>query len=228
VTTWFSVPEAQFGGIGGSSRHFGFVGSGYSYQPAGTLEALENVRIPIWSTKTITAQWFGRSGAMVEADLHPVGTDRVAGTVTNRQVYPLTDAILAFGRQVYLLGTIAPGATIRVELSSDRTLPGHLGSKVPNYMAGQQPGTRDRKINRGDLMLALMFHGSESTRTSEPTLGNATLQDLDLTGQLALDRPMLVARIDRPGARLVLENAPSPPKIDQTTLLRVILPLKKK
>jgi hypothetical protein len=39
---------------------------------------------------------------------------------------------------------------------------------------------------------------------------------------------MLVARIDRPGARLLLENAPSPPKIDQTTLLRVILPLKKK
>ena len=41
------------------------------------------------------------------------------------------------------------------------------------------------------------------------SLGNATLHDLDLTGQLALDRPMLVARIDRPGAQLVLDNAPS-------------------
>ena len=38
---------------------------------------------------------------------------------------------------------------------------------------------------------------------------------------------MLVARIDRTGARLVLENAPSPPKIDQLTLVRIILPLKK-
>ncbi len=38
---------------------------------------------------------------------------------------------------------------------------------------------------------------------------------------------MLVARIKRPGARLVLDNAPSPPKIDQTTLVRIILPLKK-
>ena len=52
------------------------------------------------------------------------------------------------------------------------------------------------------------------------------LHDLDLTGQLALDRPMLVARIDRPAAQLVLGNAPAPPKIDQTTMLRVILPLK--
>jgi hypothetical protein len=228
VTTWFSVPEFQFGAMGGSSRRFSFVGSGYSYQPTGTLEALENVRIPIWSTKTITAQWFAKGNPMLEADLHPVGTDRLAGTVTNRQAYPLKEAILAFGKQVYLLGTMAPGATVRVELSSDRNLSGQLGANTPNYMSGQQPGTRDKKINRADLMLALMFHESETRRTSEPALGNATLQDLDLTGQLALERPMLVAQIDRPGAQLALGNAPSTPKVDQTTLLRVILPLNRK
>ncbi len=37
---------------------------------------------------------------------------------------------------------------------------------------------------------------------------------------------MLVARVDRPGTRLVLGHAPGPPRIDQTTMLRVILPLK--
>ena len=36
---------------------------------------------------------------------------------------------------------------------------------------------------------------------------------------------MLVARIKRPGAQLVLDNAPSPPKIEQMTLVRIILPL---
>ncbi len=45
------------------------------------------------------------------------GTDRLDGTVTNRQAVPLEDAILAFGKQVYLLGTLAPGATVRVELT---------------------------------------------------------------------------------------------------------------
>ncbi len=49
----------------------------------------------------------------------------------------------------------------------------------------------------------------------------------DLTGQLALDRPMLVARIDRPAATVVLENAVTPPKVAQTTMLRVSLPLSK-
>ncbi len=56
VTTWFSVAENQFGAMGSSSRRFSFVGSGYAYQPTGGVELLENVRIPIWSTKCITSR----------------------------------------------------------------------------------------------------------------------------------------------------------------------------
>ena len=73
-----------------------------------------------------------------------------------------------------------------------------------------------------------MFHDSESTPANEQrALANGPLHRLDLSGQLALQRPMLVARINRTGARLVLDKAPSPPKIDQLTLVRLILPLKK-
>ena len=76
-------------------------------------------------------------------------------------------------------------------------------------------------------MLRLMFHDGGTTATSETPLASNTLNGLDLTGQLALDRPMLVGRIDRPASRLVLEHAPSTPKVDETTMLRVILPLGK-
>jgi hypothetical protein len=227
VTTWFSIPETQFGAMGGSNRRFSFVGSGYSYEPVGGLERLENVRIPIWSTKTITAQWFGSVGPLVDAELHRVGTDRLSGAVTNRQSYPLQDAILAFGRQVYLLGKLAPGATVRVALTGIRDLSGLMKSKGPNYLP-EQPDSGNVKINRPDLLLALMFHDSESNRSSGHSLSNSVLQDLDLTGHLAVDRPILVARIDRPGAQLALGNAPSTPKVDQTTMLRVILPLQQK
>ncbi len=226
VTTWFSVPEPQFGAMGGANRRFSFSGVGYSYQPTGGLEWLENLRIPIWSTKAVTGRWFGPAGPLVDADLRPVGTDRLSGTVTNRQSYPLDDAILAFGKQVYILGVIAPGATIQVELSGDRNLSGHLKDKAAGYLS-DQPTNRNMKINRADLLLAAMFHDSESSRAAVQSLGNSTLHDLDLTGQLALDRPMLVARIKRPGAQLVLDNPPSPPKIDQTTMLRIILPLQR-
>jgi hypothetical protein len=187
---------------------------------------LENVRIPIWSTKCIQGRWFGPAALLIDSELHPAGTDRVAGTVTNRQDIPLEDALLAFGKQVYLLGTIAPGATVRVELANDRNLSGYLKDKLSNYL-GDQRFNPESRINRADLMVGMMFHDSESTLTSERVVANNPLHELDLTGQLALQRPMLVARVKRPGARLALDNAPSPPKIDQMTMVRVILPLKK-
>ncbi|MFO0893045.1 MAG: hypothetical protein U0790_28400 [Isosphaeraceae bacterium] len=226
VTSWFSVPEQQFGSMGGNNRRFSFLGSGYAYAPLGGLERLENVRIPIWSTKAFTARWFGPCGPLVESDLRPVGTDRLAGTVTNRLPYPLDDAMLAFGRQIYSLGTMSPGATIKVELTSDRNLSGLLRQRGETYL-NDPTGTRAPRINRANLLLAMMFHDSESARGTVQTLSNVLLRDLDLTGQLALDRPRLVGRVSRPGAQVVLQNAPSVPKVDQTTMLRIVLPLQR-
>jgi hypothetical protein len=227
VMSWFSAPENQFGSMGSSSRRFSFASSGYAYQPTAGVEYLENVRVPIWSTKCITARWFGPAGPLIAADLEPMGTDRLAGTVVNQLDVPLEDAIVAFGKQVYLLGTLAPGAALRVELlQNDRSLSGYLKSKHSTYLTDPN-GSHEARINRADLMLTAMFHDSESTLATERVLSNDPLRDLDLTGQLALKRPMLVARIGRPGARLVIENAPSSPKVDQTTLVRIILPLKK-
>jgi hypothetical protein len=94
VMSWFSVPEPQFGGMGSSSRRFSFSGSGYGYQPVGSVESLEDVRIPIWSTKCITATWFGPVAPLVESSLKPLGSDRLAGTITNKQSVPLEDAFL--------------------------------------------------------------------------------------------------------------------------------------
>ncbi|WP_205679076.1 hypothetical protein [Aquisphaera insulae] len=224
VTSWFSVPEAQFGAMGGGNRRFNLVGGSYSYEPAGMLERLENVRIPIWSTRSFTARWFARTGPLVESSLRPIGTDRLAGTITNRLGYPLVDALLAFGKQVYLLDEIAPGATVKVELMGDRNLAGELRSRAGSFMP-ERHGNDRPSINRGNLMLSAMFHESESGHANGVHLGNALLNELDLTGQLALDRPMLVARIKRPGAQVALENVPNRPRIDQTTLLRIILPL---
>ena len=74
----------------------------------------------------------------------------------------------------------------------------------------------------------MMFHDSESTSGQRVAFSPAgPAHDLDLSGQLALGRPMIVATIDRPGTELVLKDSTNEAKIEQTTLLRVILPLKK-
>ena len=183
--SWFSSPENQFGAMGSSSRRFSFAGNGYAYQPIGGVESLEDVRIPIWSTKCVTATWFGPGASLVDADLQPVGTDRLAGTVTNRLDIPLEDAVLAFGKQVYLLENIAPGATSRVGLSSghDRSLSGYLLEKKSRYLDPSY-GNGNFRIDRSALMLTVMFHDSESSVAGGGMLSNDPLHDEDLTGQL--------------------------------------------
>ena len=225
LMSWYGVPESGFGGMGGSGR-IGFTGTGYTSLPDGGSERLEGVRVPIWATKAFSARWYGPSPVVAESDLTPVGIDRLAGSVTNRLNIPLKDAIVAFGKHVYQIGDLAPGATIQVELSQDRQLSNLIKSKANEYMPGNYNAPAQR-IDRPNLMLALMFHDTESSTRVDKRLANNPLHYLDLTGQLALERPMLVARIDRPGSTLVMGNTPSDPQIDQTTMLRVVLPLGK-
>ena len=235
LMSWFSSPEDQFGAMGNSSRRFGFGNGGYSYgaytdlgiEPGnGAVESLHGVRIPIWSTKCVSARWFGLSRPVLDSDLRPVGIDRLQGTITNRLDVELKDAIVAFRTHVYLVGTIAPRATIRVELApSERDLSGYLRDRKKLYSQPDPGADPHFKIDRAALVLDAMFHASEANAPNERALANDALDDLDLTGQLVLGRPMLAARIDRPGARLILDNPPSPPQFERTSVLRVILPL---
>ena len=214
---WYSSPEIGFGAMGGGGR-VGFAGGGYSYE-RGKLDTLNRVRIPIWSTKCFTARWFGTCPSVIESDLSAVGVDQINGSVTNRLGQPLNNAVLCLGTRVYDLGTIAPGASVRVELNPDRTLSGYL--KSLNMSAQASYSTTE--IDRANLVRTLMFN--DAIGGGPEQLANASLDDLDLSGQLMLDRPMLVARVDGAAADLVLTGAGSEPKIDQTTIVRIILPL---
>ena len=224
LVSWQGVPESGFGGMGQTGR-ISFAGGGYRSLPTGFSTALEGVRIPIWSTKLLSSRWYGPSSKMAESDLIPVGVDRLSGTVTNTLAVAMNDTILAFGKHVYQLGTISPGETITVELKPDRQLSPFLKSRMES-LSPNNTGTGGQ-IARADLMLGIMFHDSQSTTGTERTLASNPLHYLDLTGQLALDRPMLVSRVDAPAATLILGNAPGTPKVEQTTMLRVILPLRK-
>lgn len=227
MVSWFGVFDQGFGGMGQSGR-LGFSSGGYEYQPTGSAESLEGVRIPIWSTKCLTARWFGKIQPVADSDLKAVGPDAVEGTVTNQLDIPLQEALLAFSGQVYELGTIAPHATVRVDPSkSPRHLSGFLRDQINTLQPGQPWNNQATPVQRPALMLALMFSDMQSGDVNT-TLTNNPLHYLDLSGQLALKRPILVARTDRQGSRLILGNSSKTAKIDQTTMLRIVLDLKSK
>ena len=226
--SWFAAPETGLRGMNSRGQGIGFAGAGYAYAPPGRAETLEDVRVGIWSTKGVFARWFGpapEAGAMLDVDLTPVGTDRLAGTVTNRLPYPLKDVVIAFGKQIYHeIRTIEPGATVEVDATGNRNLGNHLQGLQDGLLRTDTTSGEARTLDRAHLATLMMFH--DSVAASERSLPSRTHRDLDLSGQLALDRPMLVATIDRPGAVLDLGNAPGAVKTDRTTLLRIILPLK--
>ncbi len=230
VLSWFAAPEVGLRGMNSRGGGIGLSGSGYSYGPPGRAERLEDVRVGIWSTKGVLARWFGpapQAASILDVDIQPVGTDRLAGSITNRMTTPLRDSILAFGKQVYYnVGTIEPGATVQVDTKLNRSLAGYLQDVNfrKTFLPANQFNVGNEPIDRANLVRAMMFHDSDAS--GNDLIPSRTHRELDLSGQLALDRPMLVAKVARPGAILDLGNAPGVIKTDQTTLLRIILPLK--
>ena len=227
VLTWFGAPEAGLRGMNTRGKGMGFGGGGYRYGPIGKAERLEDVRVGIWSTKLFLARWFGPAPAassIMDVDLQPVGTDRLSGTITNRLPVPMKNTIVAFGKQVYYdIGTIEPGETVDIETKLDRSLAEYLKEKRPTFYPTNY-WNQGENIMRANLIREMMFHDSDAS--GQALVPSRSHHELDLTGQLALGRPMLAAEIDRPGTQLILEDT-NTAKTDQTTVLRIILPLKK-
>ena len=228
LSSWFGTPDMGGGGGGG----MGF-GGAYEYAPLSVPEELKGVRVNIWSTKSFTGRWTAPLNvALLESDLAADGPDRLKGTVTNIGRRTLKNSVMFFGRYVYPINEIAPGAT--VTLGEAQSLIGYMdglnrgggGSRQMYYnngraQYGQAAGSVDE---RPDLVRTLMFHrGLGEKAASMPSLA---FRSIDLTEQLEMHRPMLVAEFDGPAAQLRLSGHGSAPKITQTTVVRVILPLK--
>ena len=226
VMSWFSVPEDQFGAMGSSEppvqlrRQRLCLSARRGSRVAGRRPHSDLEHQVHHGALVRTGRAAGRLRPAAGGD-RPPGRDRhqPPGRSAGRRDPGLRQAGLSPGNA----RTRGHGPRRAGQRPQPLGLP--EGRSSSNYLSDQPWNRDDFKIDRADLMLAVMFHDSESTLTSERVLANDPLHDLDLTGQLALQRPMLVARIKRTGARLVLDNAPSPPKIDQLTLVRIILPL---
>jgi hypothetical protein len=142
----------------------------------------------------------------------------------------LRNAVLIFGNQVYdQVGTLAPGGRADFTIGSRvRPLSGYLEDcarrATPSTTRQVGPGATPDRISFPDLVRTLMFRQGMNPKTGTPP--SLPLRMLDLTGQLALGRPMLVAELDGPAADLRLEGAPRDAKAEQTTVVRIVLPLR--
>jgi len=243
-----SAPPARRSGtevllsyFGASDRSYGMGGPGglalststYRYGPRGEPESLEGVRVPIWTTKSFVGRWSGPAQPVVEADLRQAGPDRLTGSVTSRLEHrtlrgaiPGHGVLLIYGKQFYDLGELKPGQVRPLGELRPLVLAGEVDrirDRLPDSAPYQREGdARLENVTRGELAFEAMF--AEAGGPAKSPAPNLPLRYLDLAGQLALDRPMLVAEVDGQAARLDLGSLPGMPRTDATTILRVILP----
>ncbi|MFM7591429.1 MAG: hypothetical protein ACKO85_06500, partial [Isosphaeraceae bacterium] len=187
-TSWFDSPDATLGGSGRPAT-LNLAATAYRFGGKSGSSRLENLRIPIWSTKSLEGRWMKPGLALnpVRSSITRTGTDRVTGRITNLLAEPLEDTILVYQQQVYDLGKIEPGASVLVNPTKTQNLTGYLD----RYSAGELQFAGNTWADRAKVKLPrlMMFHqsGPASLRAME----NGPLSRLDLSSLLPLNRPIL-------------------------------------
>jgi hypothetical protein len=81
--------------------------------------------INVWNVRFLEGQELGEEPAMIQAQLAPANGRNIAGSITNRAPFTLTDILIRTREGVASIkGTIEPGATMQVSgpLVTDKTL----------------------------------------------------------------------------------------------------------
>jgi hypothetical protein len=230
ITTWFGIAERSFGGMGNTGG-MALTSTGYSYQSpndpmsSSPPSTLAGVRVPIWTTRALVGTWFDDMPPALDAELTDLGGNRLDGTITNRLGRTMNQVLIAYAGDVYLFDQpIAPGETVRIASASNRNLTGYLDQIARGF---NQIYTYDPNatvtVSRADLIRSLSF--ARSSRRQRGQKSNLVLGQLDLSAQLDLGRPILLAELDGPSSALVLDGEePTTATQERSTVLRVLLP----
>jgi hypothetical protein len=204
------------------------------YEIAPALDAMRDVPIPIWSTKSLTARWTAPVEIGVKAELG-VEDQLPVGTITNGYDFPLSDCVLAYDRWAYELGAIEPGETVRVgPLLRRRGLKSLLTGQKLVFEEKDKPRERATPYDRASvdvssILRAMMFFDMAGGRRYTG-LDNEYQGFVDLSNLLDTGRALLVAyppdEEAYTGGRLLRGGKPlSAPGDRHTTVYRFVFPV---
>jgi hypothetical protein len=197
------------------------------YEVSGPLDALSNVPVQIWSTKSLTGRWIVQSDAAVKARLAEIAkTDaglkgRLAeedglpvGTITNVFSFRLSDCVLAYGKHAYELGPVEPGAEVRVGPGLRRRV---LKSLLTDRQSVFDEERKDYRLqatpyDRGSVDVAyvlrtMMFFKDAGGRHYTRGLGNCYQGFVDFSDLLKTEQAVLVGRAESDSPRAVNHGA---------------------
>jgi hypothetical protein len=193
---WLGLPGSGLGGMDPKAGDASLWSQPYEFSPS--FDALIGVPVPVWSSKSLCLQWSATTKLFPQAELTD-DSQLVTGSLVNTFDFPLENCILAYGRSVYELGTVAPGEAVRIGAMSKRSELKTLltGRKVVFTSGGdkyQQEATAydQSSADLPYILRMMMFYDAAGGR-QYTGLWNTYQDFVDFSALLKSDRAILVA-----------------------------------
>lgn len=233
--SWQAPPENIVGGL---YRGAGAAAAGRLYQFAAAGNAVDNLPLLQWSTRSLQAAGtYVLSQAPIEYDLETRGIGRIEGSLTHHLPVPLESCLLAVAGWAYIpsgdAATLRPDRPWRPGAQARRR---DLRALLTGERREQRPGDTQHgdmyvttipydplDHNWADLVQIASFFeaagGKEYT-----TLANAGARHLDLTGLMRLGCGVLIGRVGPPANRVTVDGQPAEPA-ERHTYVRFVFPV---
>ena len=220
LLSWFGLPG---GALGGMESRAAPPLAGQPYDYAHRLSTLDEVPIPVWSTKSFVTRWTPQGDSPLTATLAPAPNaleGLLTGTVTNRSGTALEQCLLLTSQWAYRLGTLAAGERVLIQEGLGPTA-------VVSLLARRQETDSQYDPMAGDvgrIIEVMSFYqaigGLEYTR-----LKNRYEAAIDISRQLGRDQAVLVG-VRRTAVAEVRNGKEALTKSPEgLTVFRVIVPV---
>jgi hypothetical protein len=235
LMAWQGLAGGALGGMSVDAQWADTAGQGPSYAFSPRLDALEGVPLQVWSSKSFVAQWHGRTGPLLRAELRDE-TQLPVGSIVNRSNLVFSECLLAYDRWAYDLGTLRPGQGAEFDALSKR-------SELRTVLTGRKIIFDDSKdkfrqettpfdqtsLDAGYIVRAMLFH--EAAGGDHYTgLDNDRHSMLDFSRLLRTGRAVLVARVleaEAATSRIVCDGKPAAENAQRALYYRFVIPVEK-
>lgn len=222
LTAWTGMPGNGFGGMGSPSGAAALFTGSYRFSP--TLDAVQDMPIAVWSTKSLTGRWHGTTPSPIVAELNDRGDNLLAGTLQSRLDEALTDCVLIYGRWAYPIGTLEPRARIPIERQLNPQTVETYFKQASLYDNQTTLSTYDASGQQTEKIVEAMLFYDYIGGQAYTGLSNQFQQYLDGSGLLRCRRAILFARGPATGGQLVRDGKPLSNEADRKwTFYRFVL-----
>jgi hypothetical protein len=221
--SWLGLPGNGLGGMNSQVGTLTQFERGYRIEPSGSLAGIP---FAAWSSKSFEAAWHA-SAAESPVRLDERAVDQhPRGHLKNATPLTLRDCVLFYNRRSYDVGDLAPGASVDLgPKPSLLTIQSYLNDRRTVGDKEQATPYEPDGADLSRIVRAMLFH--EAAGASQYTsLSNRVYNRLDLSGQIRLDRAVLLA-IGPPATQVTVagHHAAAPQMENELAFYRFVIPV---